>query len=66
MYCHPSVFNDEYDSVKLQNSTHVKVHKFIIDCCGAISIEETNETKEKGKYIVVVPEDRVLTQLEQR
>jgi hypothetical protein len=59
MYCHPSVFEDEYDSVKIQNSTHVKVHKFIIDCCGAISIEETNETKEKGNYIVVVPEDRV-------
>jgi hypothetical protein len=25
----------------------------------AISEEETNETKEKGKYIVVVPEEKV-------
>jgi hypothetical protein len=41
------------------NMKAVKLHKFIMDCCGAISIEETNETKEKGKYIVVVPEDRV-------
>jgi hypothetical protein len=46
MHCHPSVFKDHYDSV-------------IKDCCGAISIEETNETKEKGKYIVIVPEKKV-------
>jgi hypothetical protein len=59
MHCHPSVFDDLYDSVKVQNSTNVKVSKFITECCGAISIEETNETKEKGKYIVVVPEERV-------
>ena len=59
MNCHPSVFEDHYDSVKLNNSNQVKVDKFIKECCGAISIEETNETKEKGKYIVVVPEERV-------
>jgi hypothetical protein len=59
MHCHLSVFEDLYDSVKIQNSSSIKVSKFIIECCGAISIEETNETKTKGKYIVVVPEDRV-------
>jgi hypothetical protein len=59
MNCHPSVFEDLYDSVKLQNSSSVKVSKFITECCGAISIEETNETEEKGKYIVVVPDERV-------
>jgi hypothetical protein len=59
MYCHQSVFGDHYDSVKLPNSTSVRVDKFIKDCCGAVSIEETNETKEKGKYIVVVPEEKV-------
>jgi hypothetical protein len=59
MHCHPSVFEDLYDSVKVQNSKHVKVSKFITECCGAISIEETSETKAKGKYIVVVPEDKV-------
>jgi hypothetical protein len=59
MHCHPSVFKDHYDSVKLQNSSKVRVDKFIRDCCGAVSIEETNETKEKGKYIVVVPEEKV-------
>jgi hypothetical protein len=59
MHCHPSVFDDLYDSVKLPNSTNIKVNKFITDCCGAISIEETNETKEKGKYIVVVPAEKV-------
>jgi len=59
MHCHPSVFTDKYDSVKLSTSTHVKVDKFIRDCCGAISIEETAETQVKGKYIVVVPEDKV-------
>jgi hypothetical protein len=53
IHCHPIVFDDLYDSVKIQNSTNVKVSKFITECCGAISIEETNETKEKGKYIVV-------------
>jgi hypothetical protein len=51
IHCHPSVFEDQYDSVKVQNSSHVKVNKSIIECCGAISIEETNETKEKGKHI---------------
>jgi hypothetical protein len=59
MYCHPSVFEDMYDCVKVQNSTHVEVYRFIIENCGAISIEETSETKDKGKYIVVVPEDKV-------
>jgi hypothetical protein len=59
MHCHPSVFDDLYDSVKLQNSSNIKVNKFITDCCGAISIKETNETKEKGKYIVVVPAEKV-------
>jgi hypothetical protein len=59
MHCHSSIFDDLYNSVKVQNSTNVKVSKFITECCGAISIEETNETKEKGKYIVVVPEERV-------
>jgi hypothetical protein len=55
MHCHQSVFGDHYDSVKLPNSTSVRADKFIKDCCGTVSIEETNETKEKGKYIVVVP-----------
>jgi hypothetical protein len=43
-----------YDSVKIQESKHVEVKRFIIENCRAISIEETNETetKEKGKYIV--------------
>jgi hypothetical protein len=59
IHCHPSVFEDMYDSVKIQNSSSVKVSKFITECCGAISIEETNETKEKGKYIVVVPEEKI-------
>ena len=59
MHCHPSVFKDDYDSVRAENSTQVKVDKFIKDCCGAISIEETNETEEKGKYIVIVPEDKL-------
>jgi hypothetical protein len=59
MYCHPNVFDDHYDSVKINNSNQVKVDRFIKECCGAISIEETNETKGKGKYIVVVPEERV-------
>jgi hypothetical protein len=45
--------------VKLNNSNQVRVDRFIMECCGAISIEETNETKEKGKYIVVVPEERI-------
>jgi hypothetical protein len=48
-----------YDCVKVQNSKHVEVHKFIIENCGAVSIEEKNETKSKGKYIVVVPEEKV-------
>jgi hypothetical protein len=59
MHCHPRVFDDHYDSVKLNNSNQVRVDRFIKECCGAISIEETNETKEKGKYIVVVPEERI-------
>jgi hypothetical protein len=59
MHCHQSVFGDHYDSVKQTNSTLVRVDKFIKDCCGAVSIEETNETKEKGKYIVVVLEEKV-------
>jgi hypothetical protein len=59
LYCHPSVFDDHYDSIKIETSTKVRVDKFIKDCCGAISIEETNETKEKGKYIVVLPEEKV-------
>jgi hypothetical protein len=59
MHCHPSVFTDHYDSVKINNSGKIRVDKFIQDCCGAISIETTNETKEKGKYIVVVPEERI-------
>jgi hypothetical protein len=61
MHCHPSVFTDHYDSVKINDSRKIRVDKFIQDCCGAISIsiEETNKTKEKGKYIVVVPEERV-------
>jgi hypothetical protein len=46
VHCHPSVFDDLYDSVKLQNLSNIKVNKFITDCCGAISIEETNEIKE--------------------
>jgi hypothetical protein len=58
MHCHPGVFADHYDSVKLNNSNQVRVDKFIKECCGAISIEETSETKEKGKYIVVVPTRR--------
>jgi hypothetical protein len=36
MHCHPSVFDDLYDSVKVQNSSHIKVSKFITECCGAI------------------------------
>jgi hypothetical protein len=59
MHCHPSVFEDLYDSVKVQNSSHIKVSTFIKDCCGAILIEETNETREKGKYILIVPEEKV-------
>jgi hypothetical protein len=59
LYCHPSVFEDMYDCIKIQKSKHVEVHKFIIENCGAVSIEETNETKSKGKYIVVVPEEKV-------
>jgi hypothetical protein len=59
LYCHPGVFEDMYDCVKVQNSKHVEVHKFIIENCGAVSIEETNETQSKGKYIVVVPGERV-------
>jgi hypothetical protein len=59
LYCHTGVFEDMYDCVKVQNSKHVEVHKFIIENCGAVSIEETNETKSKGKYIVVVPEAKV-------
>jgi hypothetical protein len=59
MHCHPSIFEDMYDSVKVQNSKHIPVNKFITECCGAISIEETSETKAKGKYIVVVPEEKV-------
>jgi hypothetical protein len=59
MHCHPSVFEDLYHSVKVQNSSHDKVDTFIKECCGAISIEETNETREKGKYIVIVPEEKV-------
>jgi hypothetical protein len=59
MHCHPSVFEDMYDNVKVQNSKHVEVHRFITECCGAVSIEETSETKQKGKYIVVVPEEKV-------
>ena len=59
LHCHPSVFEDMYDPIKRENSTHVEVHRFIIENCGAISIEETNETKEKGKYIVIVPEEKV-------
>jgi hypothetical protein len=59
LYCHSGVFEDMYDCVKVQNSKHVEVHKFIIENCGAVSIEETNETKSKGKYIVVVPEEKV-------
>jgi hypothetical protein len=47
MNCHPSVFEDLYDSVKVQNLSHVKVSTFIKACCGAISIEETNETRER-------------------
>jgi hypothetical protein len=61
MQCHPTVFNDLYNSVKLQNSSSIKVSKFIQECCGAIPIEELNETKEKGKYIVAVPEEKVDT-----
>jgi hypothetical protein len=59
LYCHRGVFEDMYDCVKVQNSKHVEVHKFIIENCGAVSIEETNETQSKGKYIVVVPEEKV-------
>jgi hypothetical protein len=59
MHCHPSVFEDMYDSEKIPNLSNVKVSKVITECCGAISIKEINETKEKGKYIVVVPEERV-------
>jgi hypothetical protein len=59
LHCHPGVFNDMYDCVKVQNSKHVEVHRFIIENCGAVSIEETNETKSKGKYIVVVPQEKV-------
>jgi hypothetical protein len=59
MHCHPTVFEDMYDGVKHQNSKHVEVHRFIIENCGAISIEETSETNDKGKYIVVVPEEKV-------
>jgi hypothetical protein len=59
MHCHPSVFEDLYDSVKVQNSSHIKADTFIKECCGAISIEETTETREKGKYIVIVPEEKV-------
>jgi len=61
LHCHPNVFEDMYDSVKVQNSKHVEVKRFIIENCGAISIEETNESKDKGKYIVIVPEEKVDT-----
>jgi hypothetical protein len=43
----------------VQNSSHVKADTFIKECCGAISIEKTTETREKGKYIVIVPEEKV-------
>jgi hypothetical protein len=59
MSCHPSVFKDLYDSVKVQNSSHVKVNTFIKACYGAISIEGKNETRDKGKYTVIVPEKKV-------
>jgi hypothetical protein len=59
IHCHPSVFEDLYDSFKVQNLSHVKVNTFIKECCGAISIEDTTETREKGKYIVIVPEEKV-------
>jgi hypothetical protein len=59
MHCHPSVFDDLYDSVKLQNLPSILISKFITECCGAISIEETDKRKERGKYIVVVPEAKV-------
>jgi hypothetical protein len=36
MHCHPSVFEDNYDSVKLSTSTHLKVDKCIKNCCGEI------------------------------
>jgi hypothetical protein len=52
MHCHQSVFGYHYDSVKLPNSTLVRVDKFIKDCCGAVSIEETNENKRKGANIL--------------
>jgi hypothetical protein len=55
------VFDGLYDSVEIQNSSNVKVSKFITECCGAVLIEETNKTKEKGKYIVVVPQEKVDT-----
>jgi hypothetical protein len=59
LYCHPSVSEDMYDIVKIDTSSHIRVSKFITDCCGTILIEDTNETKGKGKYIVVVPEKKI-------
>ncbi|OEU19894.1 hypothetical protein FRACYDRAFT_235957 [Fragilariopsis cylindrus CCMP1102] len=53
--CHPSVLDDMYGNVKVLNSKQVTVQQFILGNCGAISIEETNETSTKGKYIVIVP-----------
>ncbi|OEU23094.1 hypothetical protein FRACYDRAFT_233260 [Fragilariopsis cylindrus CCMP1102] len=53
--CHPSVLDDMYGNVKVLNSRQVTVQQFILGNCGAISIEETNETSTKGKYIVIVP-----------
>jgi hypothetical protein len=54
-----SVFGDHYKSVKLNNLTLVRVDKFIKDCCGSVLIEETNETTEKSKHIVIVSDEKV-------
>jgi hypothetical protein len=57
LHCHPSVFEDMHDSVVIQKSKHDEVQRFIIENCRII--EETNETNKKGKYIVIVPEEKV-------
>ena len=57
MNCHHSIFEDKYDKLKTEKSTHVKVRQFITNI-GAISIEKTGETATKGKYIIIIPMDK--------
>ena len=58
MNCHQSVFEDKYDKLKTDISIHVTVKQFLINV-GAISVEKTSETATKGKYIIIVPADKL-------